>query len=285
MSSSAGAVCTFPTFCQLVVLDFDGALLDGKNENYLFNTNDTDLLKKIIHVRVDGNIAWTYPDCISEDLETMYQRNIRKEHLGKKLGSVHLSDATAQVLKNLGKRGDTTLLCLSDANEVSIEIILEKAKLNQDFKRIITNPAGWQRNRLPKVSRRVGLNKIQHSCVYGIGSVLCDGHELEGYIHYASGTVGVTYTHAVYVGDSVTHFCPVVRHRNVRFPPLSDPQVTPKVPAEVLPATFVCIIASVSSVMRSAVIESNIGKNTEGLKYISQGQETVFRKAFGTREP
>lgn len=218
MTSSTAITSSPETFHQLVVFDFDGTLIDDQTDKYLFEKFDPSLSEGI---RVGGDV--TYTDRVSNFHEKLHEQGVSREKIEEILRTIPFSNAMASALRELSQRGDVTLLCLSNANEVYIDVILKKANLHPGvFQKVITNPAEWQNLpsavggqliELLKVSRKIRPDDKQHQCEYGCSPALCKGRELESYIKNAFETDGIVYDCIVYVGDGTNDFCPLQQLR------------------------------------------------------------------------
>jgi len=78
--------------------------------------------------------------------------------------------------------------------------------LNEAFSTVITNPAEWHEDGLLDVRRRIDPNGPPHGCLYGCGSNLCKGTELEAYLKDRE-----QFDQMIYVGDGSNDFCPILR--------------------------------------------------------------------------
>ena len=80
-----------------------------------------------------------------------------------------------RAVTKLKEAGNTTFLCLSNANSVFISTILEDKGLTTLFDEIITNPAEWDSSGLLELRRRVDRHGPQHTCVVGCEANMCKG--------------------------------------------------------------------------------------------------------------
>lgn len=105
--------------------------------------------------------------------------------------------AMVRAVSSLKARGETTFLCLSNANSVFIDTILKVPSrprihlftatepfsphspqhkgLENLYEEIITNPAEWDPSGLLKVRRRIDPEGPQHSCHVGCSPNMCKG--------------------------------------------------------------------------------------------------------------
>ena len=83
--------------------------------------------------------------------------------------------AMVRAVKKLKEGGNTTFLCLSNANSVFISTILEDKGLTTLFDEIITNPAEWESSGLLNLKRKIDPEGPQHCCQVGCSPNLCKG--------------------------------------------------------------------------------------------------------------
>jgi len=194
---------------QLVIFDFDWTVLDQNSDTWIFEAIAIDLRRKVANLR--KSVQWT--DLIAQCLEDLHARGVTRNQIEDSLRMAPFHPAMARCLHRMASdesaKAKTTLLCLSDANSVFIDTILEAQGLTQAFDEIITNPASWTDDGLLKVQRRVDPNGPPHSCKVGCGVNLCKGEELESYL----ARKGVEYDRMVYVGDGWNDFCPALKLR------------------------------------------------------------------------
>jgi pyridoxal phosphate phosphatase PHOSPHO2 len=69
----------------------------------------------------------------------------------------------------------TTFLCLSNANSVYIQTILQSRGLDALFDEVVTNPAHWEESGLLSLRRRVDPDGPQHGCKVGCSPNMCKG--------------------------------------------------------------------------------------------------------------
>jgi len=115
-----------------------------------------------------------------------------------------------RAVTELKEAGNTTFLCISNANSVFISTILEDKGLTNLFDEIITNPAEWDPSGLLKLRRRVDPNGPQHACAVGCEPNMCKGEEFTDYLQRN----GAEYDRIAYIGDGSNDFCPILRFRS-----------------------------------------------------------------------
>jgi len=145
----------------------------------------------------------------AQSLREAHERNITREQIENALRIMPFHPAMVRAVKNLKAAGQTTFLCLSNANSIFISTILEDKNLTDLFHEIITNPAEWESSGLLNLRRRVDPSGPQHSCKVGCSPNMCKGEELEMYLkrHHTE------FDRIVYVGDGSNDFCPILRLR------------------------------------------------------------------------
>ncbi|KAF4620630.1 hypothetical protein D9613_000433 [Agrocybe pediades] len=190
---------------QLVVFDFDWSMADQDTDRWIFEVLAPDLRRKMKTLK--DEVQWT--DLVAQSLREAYARGITREQIIHTLEIMPYHPAMVRAVTNLKKRGETTFLCLSNANSVFISTILKSKGLEDLFDEIITNPAEWDPSGLLKLRRRVDPEGPQHSCKVGCSPNMCKGEELEAFL----ARKGVEYDHIAYVGDGSNDFCPILRLR------------------------------------------------------------------------
>jgi pyridoxal phosphate phosphatase PHOSPHO2 len=188
---------------QLVVFDFDWSMADQDTDRWIFEVLAPDLRRKMKTLK--DEIQWT--DLVAQSLREAHSRSITKEQIIHALQIMPYHPAMVRAVTELKGRGETTFLCLSNANSVFISTILESKGLQDLFEEIITNPAEWVPSGLLKLRRRVDPEGVQHTCKVGCSPNMCK--ELEAFL----ARKGVEFGHVAYVGDGTNDFCPILRLR------------------------------------------------------------------------
>ncbi|KDR75193.1 hypothetical protein GALMADRAFT_98443 [Galerina marginata CBS 339.88] len=194
------------TKTQLVVFDFDWSMADQDTDRWIFEVLAPDLRREMKTLK--DEIQWT--DLVAHSLREAHSRSITKEQIIHALQIMPFHPAMVRAVTNLKNKGETTFLCLSNANSVFISTILESKGLQDLFEEIITNPAEWDPSGLLKLRRRVDPAGPQHSCKVGCSPNMCKGEELEAFLTRK----GVQFDHIAYVGDGTNDFCPILRLRS-----------------------------------------------------------------------
>ncbi|KAF8904457.1 phosphatase phospho-type [Gymnopilus junonius] len=191
---------------QLIVFDFDWSMADQDTDRWVFEVLAPDLRRKMKTLK--DEIQWT--DLVAQSLREAHSRSITKEQIIHALQIMPYHPAMVRAVTSLKNRGETTFLCLSNANSVFISTILESKGLQSLFEEIITNPAEWDPSGLLKLRRRVDPDGPQHSCAVGCSPNMCKGEELEAFLSRK----GVEFDQIAYVGDGTNDFCPILRLRS-----------------------------------------------------------------------
>ncbi|KAF9049984.1 phosphatase phospho-type [Panaeolus papilionaceus] len=188
---------------QLVVFDFDWSMADQDTDRYIFEVLAPDLRRKMKTLK--DEIQWT--DLVAQSLREIHGRGVTQQQIIETLEFMPYHPAMKRAVSNLKSRGNTTFLCLSNANSVFISTILKAKGLEDLFQEIITNPAEWDNSGLLKLRRRVDPLGPQHSCQVGCSPNMCKGEELEAFLSRTDGK----FDHIFYVGDGTNDFCPILR--------------------------------------------------------------------------
>jgi len=151
---------------------------------------------------------WT--DLVAKILLEAHDRGITKLQILQALRIMPFHPAMVRAVTKLKEAGDTTFLCLSNANSVFISTILEDKGLTTLFDEIITNPAEWDLSGFLKLRRRVDPQGPQHTCLVGCQPNMCKGEELDAYLLRKA----VEYDRIAFVGDGTNDFCPILRLRS-----------------------------------------------------------------------
>ncbi|KAG8906711.1 hypothetical protein FRB99_006309 [Tulasnella sp. 403] len=192
---------------QLVVFDFDWSMADQDTDRWVMEVLAPDLRRKMRDL--SDVVQWT--DLVAQTLVELHGRGGTREQIIDSLKIMPFHPAMVRAVKKLqaAKSPETTFLCLSNANQVYINTILEARGLTDLFDEIVTNPATWKESGLLEVRRRVDPNGPQHSCQVGCNPNMCKGEELTAYLERK----GETFDRMVYIGDGTNDFCPILRFR------------------------------------------------------------------------
>ncbi|KAG8946918.1 hypothetical protein FRC04_011345 [Tulasnella sp. 424] len=208
---------------QLVIYDFDWSMADQDTDRWIFEVNNIKLRRRMKDN--PDNLQWT--DLVAQCCERLHAAGGTREDIENALRIMPFHPAMIRAIKKLKSDSvpQTTLLCLSNANQVFIDTILGHRGLSDAFDEIITNPAEWRSDGLLQVRRRIDPHGPQHSCQpkhvqrHGIlgksfiteADCAAIGEELEAYLN-RKGSDGF-YDRMVYVGDGRNDFCPILRLR------------------------------------------------------------------------
>jgi len=193
---------------QLVVFDFDWSMADQDTDRWIFEVLAPDIRRKMKTLK--ESVQWT--DLIAQSLQEIHARGRTREEIEHTLRQMPFHPAMVRGVTNLkgGSNPTTTFFCLSNANSVFINTILESKGLQNLFEEIVTNPAEFEPSGLLKLRRRVDPNGPQHSCTVGCSPNMCKGEELAAFLErHKPG-----YDRIVYVGDGSNDFCPILRLRS-----------------------------------------------------------------------
>ncbi|KAG2106529.1 putative phosphatase-domain-containing protein [Suillus cothurnatus] len=166
---------------QLVVFDFDWSMADQDTDRWIFEVLAPDIRRKIKTLK--ESVQWT--DLIAQSLQEIHARGRTREEIEHTLRQMpFVTPAMVRGVTNLkgGSNPTTTFFCLSNANSVFINTILESKGLQNLFEEIVTNPAEFEPSGLLKLRRRVDPNGPQHSCTVGCSPNMCKGEELAAFL-------------------------------------------------------------------------------------------------------
>jgi pyridoxal phosphate phosphatase PHOSPHO2 len=180
-------------------------MADQDTDRYILEVLAPDLRRKMKNLK--DEIQWT--DLVAQSLREAHARGITQEQITHTLETMPFHPAMVRAVSALKARGETTFLCLSNANSVFIDTILKHKGLESLYEEIITNPAEWDPSGLLKVRRRIDPEGPQHSCHVGCSPNMCKGEELEAFLVRK----GVEFDRIAYVGDGANDFCPTLRLR------------------------------------------------------------------------
>jgi len=161
-----------------------------------------------------------------------------------------------RAVKALKSRSKTTFFCLSNANSVFINTILQvrlmciqthaflrlcnQSKGLEDlFTEIVTNPAEWEPSGLLKLRRRVDPSGPQHSCKVGCSPNMCKGMTCMQILRLATSHPTLSgeelqaflerhqpgFDRMIYIGDGSNDFCPILRFR--KYAPRTRKSICP----------------------------------------------------------
>ncbi|KAK0485804.1 phosphatase phospho-type [Armillaria novae-zelandiae] len=181
---------------RLIVFDFDWSMADQDSDRWIFEVLAPDLRRKMKTLKDD--VQWT--DLVSESLREAHARGITREQIEDALRIMSFSPW----------HGNTTFLCLSNANNIFITTILETKGLLPAFEEIVTNRAEWEPSGLLKLRRRIDPHGPQHDCTVGCSPNMCKGEELDAFLARHA----PAYDQIIYVGDGSNDFCPILRLRS-----------------------------------------------------------------------
>ncbi|KAK0461258.1 phosphatase phospho-type [Desarmillaria tabescens] len=191
---------------RLIVFDFDWSMADQDSDRWIFEVLAPDLRRKMKTLKDD--IQWT--DLVSQSLREAHARGITREQIEDALRIMPFHPGMVRGIKRLKEEGNTTFLCLSNANNIFITTILEKNGLLPAFEEIITNRAEWEPSGLLNLRRRIDPHGPQHNCMVGCSPNMCKGEELDAFLARHA----PAYDQIIYVGDGSNDFCPTLRLRS-----------------------------------------------------------------------
>ncbi|TDL25911.1 hypothetical protein BD410DRAFT_764121 [Rickenella mellea] len=190
---------------QLVVFDFDWSLVDQDSDRWIFEVLAPHLRRKMKTLK--ESIQWT--DLVAQSLRELHAEGKSRNDIETALRILPFHPAMIRGITNLKARRKTMFFCLSNANSIFINTILESKGLSDFFEEIVTNPAEWDGQGLLKLRRRVDPGGPQHECKVGCSPNMCKGDELNAFLNRHS----LGFERVVYVGDGSNDFCPVLRLR------------------------------------------------------------------------
>ncbi|TFK73909.1 hypothetical protein BDN72DRAFT_834235 [Pluteus cervinus] len=194
---------------NLVVYDFDWSMSDQDTDRWIFEVNAPDIRRKMEDL--EREVQWT--DLVAQCLREGHAKGVTKAQILGALRIMPFHPAMIRAVTDLKAKGNTTFLCISNANSVFISTILESKNLSNLFDTIITNPAEWTEDGLLALSRRIPPDGPQHSCPIGCSANMCKGDELDGWLT-KNGKTYESYDRIVYIGDGSNDFCPIVKLRS-----------------------------------------------------------------------
>ncbi|XP_006460799.1 hypothetical protein AGABI2DRAFT_192397 [Agaricus bisporus var. bisporus H97] len=193
---------------QLIVFDFDWSMADQDSDDWTFEVLAPDIRRKMVTLRKE--IQWT--DLVAQCLREIHGRGIKREQIENALRIMPFHPAMVRGVTRLKDLGNTTFLCLSNANSIFIPTILKEQGLQNLFTEIITNPAEWE-NELLNLRRRIDPSGPQHKCQVGCSPNMCKGEELDAFLQRH----GKQFDRIIYVGDGSNDFCPILHLRSQDF--------------------------------------------------------------------
>ncbi|PBK91489.1 hypothetical protein ARMGADRAFT_968170 [Armillaria gallica] len=191
---------------RLIVFDFDWSMADQDSDRWIFEVLAPDLRRKMKTLK--DNIQWT--DLVSQSLREAHARGITREQIEDALRIMPFHPGMVRGIKRLKEEGNTTFLCLSNANNIFITTILETKGLLPAFEEIVTNRAEWESSGLLNLCRRIDPHGPQHDCTVGCSPNMCKGEELDAFLARHA----PAYDQIIYVGDGSNDFCPILRLRS-----------------------------------------------------------------------
>ncbi|KAK0241783.1 phosphatase phospho-type [Armillaria nabsnona] len=191
---------------RLIVFDFDWSMADQDSDRWIFEVLAPDLRRKMKTLKDD--IQWT--DLVSQSLREAHARGITREQIEDALRIMPFHPGMVRGIKRLKEEGNTTFLCLSNANNIFITTILETKGLLPAFEEIVTNRAEWESSGLLNLRRRIDPHGPQHNCTVGCSPNMCKGEELDAFLARHA----PAYDQIIYVGDGSNDFCPILRLRS-----------------------------------------------------------------------
>ncbi|KAK0504762.1 phosphatase phospho-type [Armillaria luteobubalina] len=190
---------------RLIVFDFDWSMADQDSDRWIFEVLAPDLRRKMKTLKDD--MQWT--DLVSQSLREAHARGITREQIEDALRIMPFHPGMVRGIKRLKEEGNTTFLCLSNANNIFITTILETKGLLPAFEEIVTNRAEWEPSGLLNLRRRIDPQGPQHDCTVGCSPNMCKGEELDAFLARHA----PAYDQIIYVGDGSNDFCPILRLR------------------------------------------------------------------------
>lgn len=191
---------------QLVVFDFDWTLVDQDTDFWILETLDISLRRKMEDLMQTEE--WT--DNISARMKELHAKGFTREDVESALKNLPFHPAMLRTIRYL-KSISSTVLCLSSANNVFIDVILEDNDIKDHFAEVITNPAKWDEGSgALLIRRRIEREDPQHNCPNKCYPNMCKGQELESFIARQGGN----FDRIVYLGDGSNDYCPLLSLRS-----------------------------------------------------------------------
>jgi len=198
-----------PARKNLVVFDFDWSMADQDTDRFIFEVLAPEIRREMKNSQ--SEMEWT--DIVAMALRKAHAKGITREQIEGALRVLPIHPAMIRGVTELKAKGDTTFLCISNANNVFISTILEARGLTGLFDDVITNPAHWEENGLLSLSRRIPADAPQHHCPVGCSPNMCKGNELDKWLTGRGQTLD-SYKRILFVGDGSNDFCPMIRMRS-----------------------------------------------------------------------
>ncbi|KAG8975487.1 hypothetical protein FRC05_005556 [Tulasnella sp. 425] len=175
---------------QLVIYDFDWSMADQDTDRWIFEVNNIKLRRRMKDN--PDNLQWT--DLVAQCCERLHAAGGTREDIENALRIMPFHPAMIRAIKKLKSDSvpQTTLLCLSNANQVFIDTILGNGDQTAFSK-------------FGEESTLMALSTPAKS----VAAQTCE--ELEAYLN-RKGSDGF-YDRMVYVGDGRNDFCPILRLR------------------------------------------------------------------------
>ncbi|KAK0195417.1 phosphatase phospho-type [Armillaria mellea] len=208
---------------RLIVFDFDWSMADQDSDRWMFEVLAPDLRRKMKTLKDD--IQWT--DLVSQSLREAHARGITREQIEDALRIMPFHPGMVRGINRLKEEGNTTFLCLSNANNIFITTILETKGLLPAFEEIVTNRAEWEPSGLLNLRRRIDPDgstarlyrwlQSEHVQRYlylswnlKVSFNTVTGEELDAFLARHA----PAYDQIIYVGDGSNDFCPILRLRS-----------------------------------------------------------------------
>ncbi|KAL7410135.1 phosphatase phospho-type [Mrakia frigida] len=206
---------TTPIPKQLVVYDFDWSFVDQDTDRWILEVLSTPLRRELQTLNEEGKMQYTdiVAHCVAKLQATVGSSRQEIEDALRSL-PVHPAMKRAVLALKAASYPQTTLFCLSNSNQVFIDVILKHHNLTDLFTRITTNNSHWNEDGKLIITRRIAPDAPkQHGCKIGCSANMCKGEELEAFLAEKK-LAGDDYSRVIYVGDGGNDFCPLLRLRS-----------------------------------------------------------------------
>eukprot|EP00117_Sycon_ciliatum_P048349 scpid52542/ scgid34432/ Pyridoxal phosphate phosphatase PHOSPHO2 len=169
----------------LVVFDFDRSLLEDDTDRWSMKLGGDEAAA--LRASRGRDDCWT--DLMGEIFAVIHSKGVGREQFEAHMQDMVIHTDMLAACKLLEGRTDVDCFILSDSNSVFIDVLLERYGLKNLFKRVVTNPAHFDKN---------GCLRIQHCHSHSCATCVLNLCKAEFMSEFIATT---PYARKVYIGD------------------------------------------------------------------------------------
>lgn len=186
---------------KLAVFDFDHTIIHDNSDIVVMNLIDNSKIPrevKQLHRR-DGWTAF-----MQGVFETLYRYGIDEETINDVVTKLPAVPGMIELIKEMNEKLDFDVIVISDSNSYFINNWLSANDLDQNVKKVFTNPAHFEKGLL-----KIEMYHFQEICKLSTKN-LCKGQIMQDFVVQQK-NMNEVYDRVIYCGDGLNDICPILR--------------------------------------------------------------------------